>query len=197
MTLRAGFEYDTNVLLKPSETSLVTDITDESDTRQFVDLKGDYTFKPKDSTLNLKTGYGFHFAKQNDLGKYDTMTNNVSLQPNISLEKVLVTFPANYSHTVVDEKNYLSAVTAGNINNILFGKSYMGQLGVVYKFKDYLRTTSGDEDRSGNELLTTGGIFYFFAKNEGFLGLRYSINKDWTEGENWEYVGHKISASIL
>lgn len=197
MNLRFAFEYDTNVVLRPSDTSLVTDITDEDDTRQGLDFKSDYTFRSKDNKLSLKTGYGFHLSKQNDLGKYDIVSNNFSIQPNISLEKMLVTFPANYSHTIVDEKNYLSAVAVGNVNNILFGKSHMGQLGVVYKYKDYLRPTASNEDRTGDELLGTAGLFRFFLKREGFLALRYSINKDWTEGNNWEYLGHKSSASIL
>lgn len=197
MSLRFAFEYDTNVLLKPSDTALVTEITDEDDTRQVLDFKGDYTFRSQDNALSLKTGYGFRFSKQNDLGRYDTVSNNFSIQPNISLEKFLVTFPANYTHTIVDEKNYLSAVAAGNVNNIIFGKSQMGQLGIVYKYKDYLRPTSTDEDRTGNELIGTGGLFWFFLKNEGFIGLRYSCNKDWTEGDNWEYLGHKATATLL
>lgn len=197
LSLRFAFEYDSNVLLKPSDTALVTQITDEDDTRQIYDFKGDYTFRAPDNPLTLKTGYALRISKQNDFGRYDTIINNFTVQPNISFDNILMTFPVNYSHTIVDEKNYLSAVALGNINNILLGKSQMAQLGGIYKYKDYLRPPYGDEDRTGNELIGTGGLFYFFANNKGFLNLRYSFNKDWTEGSNWEYCGNKISAGIL
>ena len=197
LTLRFAFEHDSNVLLKPSDTALVTQITDKEDTREVWDLKGDYTFKLPDSVLSLKTGYGLHISKQNDFGRYDTIGNNFSIQPNISLEKIRITFPVNYNHTIVNEKNYLSTIALGNVNNIVLGTSHMGQLGVIYKYKDYLRPSSGDEDRTGNELVGTCGFFWFFLENKGFLGIRYGYNKDWTEGENWEYSGHKATVSIL
>ncbi len=197
LSLRFAFEYDSNVLLKPGDTALVTRITDEDDTRQVYDFKGDYTFRAPDNPLTLKTAYNLRISKQNDFGRYDTIINNFTAQPNLSLDNVLVTFPVNYSHTIVDEKNYLSAVALGNINNILLTNSQMVQLGGIYKYKNYLRPPYGDEDRTGNELIGTGGLFHFFAKNKGFLSLRYSFNKDWTEGNNWEYFGNKISAGIL
>ena len=197
MSLRFAFEHDSNVLLKPSDTALVTGITDEDDTRQVWDLKGDYTFRSQDNIFSLKTGYGFHISKQNDFGRYDVISNNFNAQPSISLEKMLMTFPVNYSHSIVDEKNYLSAIAAGNVNNFLLGDSYMGQLGMVYKYKDYLRPTFINEDRTGDELMGVVGLFWFFLKREGFLGVRYSCNKDWTDGDNWEYTGHKATATFL
>ncbi len=197
MSLRFAFEHDSNVLLKPSDTALVTGITDEDDTRQVLDLKGDYTFRSQDNIFSLKTGYGFQFSKQNDYGSYDVVSNNFNAQPSLSLGKMLMSFPVNYSHNIVDEKNYLSSVAAGNVNNFLLGDSFMGQLGMVYKYKDYLRPTLINEDRTGNELMGVAGLFWFFLKREGFLGIRYSGNKDWTDGDNWEYTGHKVTATFL
>jgi len=198
ITARTAFEYDSNVLLKPTDSSLLSNITDEDDTRQIFDVKGDYTFRTEDNKYSLKTGYGIRVSKQNSLGNYDTIGNNISIQGNASFERMLFSIPVNYSHTIVDEKNYLSRFSAGNINNFLINKSNMIQAGIIYANDDYLRsTTIPGENRDGNELAGNVGWFWFFAENKGFVNARYTVIKDWTEGKNWEYLGHKIGASAL
>jgi len=197
LTFRSAFEYDSNVLLKPGDTSLVTQITDQDDTRQVYELKADHTLRAPDKRFSLKSSYGIRYSKQNDFGRFDIVSNSFSLQPSISLKKIRFSFPISYNHTIVDEKNYLSAVSARNLNNIILGKSQMAQVGILYKRKDYLRPPFGDEDRTGNELIGIGGLFWFFANNEGFVSLRYSANKDWTKGANWDYWGNKVSAGLL
>ncbi len=195
---RTAWEYDSNVILKPTEASLISDVTEQSDTREVGDIRADYTVRTDDNRLSLKTAYGFHISKQNDFGAYDILGNSLSAQGNVSFDKMMVTFPVNYSHTMVDEKNYLSSVSAGNINNISIGNSQMMQLGAIYNYDDYLRPqSSSDEDRSGNELTGTAGWFWFFSKSGGFVNLRCNINKDWPEGVNWEYWGTKAGATIL
>ncbi|NQT22314.1 MAG: DUF2860 family protein [Candidatus Omnitrophica bacterium] len=197
LKLRFAFEYDTNVVLKPADTAIVTNITDQDDTRQVWDFRGDYTVKSPNDFATLKTGYALRISKQNDFGRYDMVINHFSTQSNFSFDKILVTFPVNYTHTVVDEKNYLSAVTAGNVNNIILARSQMAQLGIIYKFEDFLRPPFGAENREGNELMGTGGYFWFFAKNEGFFNIRYTISKDWAEGNNWQYWGNRATAVLL
>jgi len=197
LTLRCAFEYDSNVLLRPADTALVTEITDQDDTREVWDFKGEYTLRTEDNFLSFKAGYQATFSKQNDFGRYDVMSNTFSGQPAISFKKVLVTFPVNYSHSVVDEKNYVSIISVGNVNNILIAESQMVQTGIIYKYDDYLRPPFGDEDRTGDELIGTCGWFLFFMKNKGFLNVKYTSNKDWTEGRNWEYIGNKVSGGLL
>ncbi|RKY40949.1 MAG: hypothetical protein DRP85_07555 [Candidatus Makaraimicrobium thalassicum] len=194
---KCAFEYDSNVLLQPTDSMLVTGITENDDTRQVFDLKPGYIFRNDDDSLSLKTGYGLHVSKQNDFGGYDVIGNSLSAQGNVSVGKILVTFPVNYSHTIVGDKNYLSSFNAGNVNNFMIGKSQMGQLGALYKYDDYLRPALPEEDRTGSELTGIAGWFWFFAGREGFVNLRYSFTRDWAEGNNWEYWGNKISAGVL
>jgi len=195
--LRFAFEYDSNVVLKPSDTAIVTNITDKDDTRQVWDFQGDYTVRSPHNFYNLKTGYRLRINKQNDFGKYDMITNYFSTQSNFSFNKVLVSFPISYAHTIVDEKNYLSTVTVANLNNFLYAKSRIVQLGIIYKFEDFLRPPFGDENREGNELMGTGGLFWFFADNDGFVNLKYTVSKDWAEGVNWQYWGNRCTGSLL
>jgi tetratricopeptide (TPR) repeat protein len=197
-TARTAFEYDSNVILKPSETTSISSVTDESDTREVYDAQGDYTWKNEEGNLSLKPGYGIRVSKQNDLGKYDTIGNNVSLQGALSLDKMLLTVPVNYSHTIVDDKNYLSSISAGNIDSIMLDKTTMAQVGVIYANNDYLRPVQIDaENRDSNRVTALGGMYWFYKENQGFLNLRYTFDDDFARGENWDYIGNKIGSVIL
>ena len=195
---RGAFEFDSNVILKPHDTTYITGVQDQDDTRQVFDMKGDYTFRFEDSPFSVKTGYGTQLARQNKMGQYNLFGNTLSAQGNIALDTVLVTFPLNFNHWVVDDKNYLASISMGNVNNILVGDSQLAQAGIIYRYDDYMRPTSlPDERRTGNELIGTAGWFWFFADKEGFVNLRYAMSKDWTKGKNWEYFGNKIGAGVL
>jgi hypothetical protein len=134
---------------------------------------------------------------ENDLKRYDYLTNAFSLQPYKLFEKVMVAFPAQYSHSIVHGKNYLSSVNVGNVNNIRLTDSLMAQLGAFYQYDDFLRPPYGDESRTGNTLTGTVGGFWFFAKHEGFTSLKYSCDQDWTHGSNWEYFGNRVDLGLL
>ncbi len=195
---RAAFEYDSNVVLSPTDTALVVGVTDKDDTRQVFDLRGDYTWKTEDGSKSLKAGYGFHLSQQNEIGIYSNVGNSFYAQGNLSFEKVLLTFPFNYNHTIVDGKNYLWSLSGGNISNFMFAKNQMIQAGIIYANKNYMNYIFiPQEDRSGNELVGIIGWFWFFADNKGFVNLRYIIDKDWTKGSDWEYLGHKGGITVL
>jgi len=193
-----AFEYDSNVLLQPTDTALLVAVTDKDDTREVYGVWGDYTCRTEDNFLSLKAGYGLRISKQNELGNYDYMGNNVLVQGNVAFDKVLVTFPLTYNHTTVAGKNYLSSLSVGNINNFMIAKDQMVQMGLMYIRDDYLRRPAlSAENRSGNEVMAMVSWFHFFANNEGFVNLRYLFNKDWTKGSNWDFYGNKIGASVL
>lgn len=197
ITLRSAFEYDSNVVLKPSDSSLASNIADQGDTREVWDGKIDYTLKMPDSFLSLRAEYAFRFSKENEIGRYSYLSNSFTLQPNMTFEKFLATFPIQYNHTIVASKNYLSQVNVGNVNSILVTESQMAQFGAFYKYNDYLRPPYGDESRTGNELAGTVGWYWFFLANQGFFNVGYSPNMAWAHGNNWEYFGNRFDAGFL
>jgi len=195
---KIGFEYDSNVVLKPSDSPFATTISEQEDTRQVYETGCDYTFRSDDDMFSLKTGYDLYISKHNDFGRYDLFGNSFQAQGNILLDNILVTFPVNFNHYIVSDKNYLASVSIGNINNFLISGSHLGQLGVIYKYDDFMRpTTISDDQRSGNEMIGTVAWFWFFAENKGFITGRYTFDRDWAKGDNWKFYGNKISAGVL
>ncbi|OGX19190.1 MAG: hypothetical protein A3K83_07055, partial [Omnitrophica WOR_2 bacterium RBG_13_44_8b] len=182
--LSAGmaWQYDDNVVLMPNDSSLAGDISDKEDSRLVYNANLEYNHKFSER-FALKNQYLFYYAKQNDLGFFDTMSHSVLVQPNIYFKRSLLSFPATYTHTLVDERSYLSNPAANCIYNFMAGDVQMGQVFLKYGYRDFLWTpTTADENRDGNDLGGGLGWYLFFAHRKGFVNLRYEANKDWAKG---------------
>ena len=80
----------------------------------------------------------------------------------------------------------------------MVGDSNMAQASIRYQNEDYLWTPSiPDENRDGNNLAGSLGWYQFFADKKGFLNLCYAMDKDWTKGDNWEYLGNRVGTTLL
>jgi tetratricopeptide (TPR) repeat protein len=197
LSVGVAWQYDDNVILKPSDSSIAANISDKGDSREVYTAKGEYEHRFTDM-FGLKGIYSLYYSKQNDLGFYDVMSNNFVLQPNVYFRNSLLSFPAGYTHTIVNDKAYLSSPNANGIYNFMVGNSNMGQLFIRYQYKDYLWDPSTtDEDRTSNDLGGGCGWYLFYAKNKGFLNVRYALNGEDAKGSNWDYLGNRATVTLL
>jgi hypothetical protein len=71
-------------------------------------------------------------------------------------------------------------------------------VGALYRYDDYLRPVYlSDESRTGSTVIGTGAWFWFFKENTAFVSARYSFEKDWTDGKNWDYYGSRMGITFL
>jgi len=196
-TFGSSWQYDDNVVLKPDEDAIAANIADAEDWRMVYTANVEYNHRFEDK-WGIKVQDLFSYSKQNDLGFYDTLSDTVVVQPTVYLDKAVWAFPITYTHTMVDDRSYLSNPSLSSTLNLMVGNTQMAQLSLKYNNKNFLWTeTSADEDRDGNEMLGNLGWFYFFSEKKGFINARYGLNKDWTKGNNWEYLGNRFSATAL
>ncbi|MDP3787024.1 MAG: tetratricopeptide repeat protein [Candidatus Omnitrophota bacterium] len=196
-TLNVSGQYDTNVLLKPGDDTLATGITNESDWREVITFMGQYRQKVAER-LVIEPQYSMYLSHQNKIGAYDVLSHTVSVTPNYYLDKATLGVATSYNYTDVGREKYLTTISVSPLANLIVGKNHMFQGNFKYQDKDYARTpTIADEDRNSDDYSGGLGYFFFFAENKGFLGLHYGINKEDTEGINWEYLGNRFTASVL
>lgn len=197
LTFGVAWQYDDNVVLKPDDTSIAVDIADKADSREVYTGNAEYDYRFNDR-LGVKGQYFFYYAKQNNLGFYDLVSNTFAIQPSVYFKNSLLTFPCAYNYLLVNDKAYLSQVTTSGIYNFMVGTWNMGQVFIKYQNKDYLwEPSTPDENRDANDLGGGAGWYFFFAKNKGFLNIRYALNKEETKGNNWDYLGNRASATAL
>ncbi|MFH1594323.1 MAG: tetratricopeptide repeat protein [Candidatus Omnitrophota bacterium] len=196
--IRVAMEYDDNVMSKPLDDALSVGIGDEGDWRQVYNMQGELRFKPTEN-MRLRGVYSFYGTKQFDLGFYDTMSHDFALQPSLQYENVTIGFPVHYNYVTINDKKYSETVGISNLNNIMAGKKNMFQLMLQLNFKDHdWAPTRDNEDRDAREYLGSAGWFYFLSKKrDGFINLRYALNYENAKGNNWDYIGNRLTASAI
>jgi tetratricopeptide (TPR) repeat protein len=192
------WQYDDNVVLDPSDSNVATNITDKADSREVTTATAEYDYR-FNKTFDVKAQYFFYWAKQNNLGFYDTLSHTFVLQPDMTLKDgSLISLPIAYNVTYINDKSYLSTPSIGGVYNRMVGSHNMGQVYLKYAYKDYIWGPSiPDENRTGNDFGGGAGWYFFFMKNKGFLNLRYGLTKEWTEGNNWENWENNVNTTLL
>lgn len=197
ITVGAYGEYDTNVLLKPSDATVATDISDEADWREVYTGLGEYRLKVTDR-FSVTPQFSFYRAHQNDLGILNVTSYTATVTPNYNIDKGTIGIPVGYNYTEVGESKYLTTLSVTPTLNYLLGKTNMAQFNFKYQKNNFSRSPIiPDEDRDSNFFAGGLGWYHFFAENRGFFGARYELNKDDTEGSNWRYLGNRFDATIL
>lgn len=193
----ANWEYDDNVVLKPNDTSIATDITQQADARYVYTAQAEYNHRFGEK-FGLKNQYMFYYGKQDRLGFYNQFSHTYAIQPSFYLKNALLTFPTAYNYTIIDDRSYLSMPSTSAIYNFMAGPTQMGQAYLKYQHENYRWSPiNEDEDRDSNDVGGGFGWYWFFARNKGFFNLRYGINKEFTKGNNWEFLGNKFTSALL
>ena len=197
-TIGYSIQYDDNVVFLPNNDKLATDVSQDSDWKHVFTSQGDYKIKFKDN-FSLRTGYSFYGTKHNSLGFYDMMSYDLPVQPVFYFEKASVAFPMHYTYVSVNDRKYLETMGFSNLDNLVLEKNQMLQLQFQYTIDRYQwAVTDPADSKKGREYLWSPGWFYFFGKNqEGYFNLRYALNYNDAEGENWRYRGNRFTLSSL
>lgn len=190
-----AMQYDNNVVLMPVDDTS-QNISDKGDWRHAYTGQLEYNYKPSEH-FGAKAGYSFYYGKQFELGFYDMMINDISVQPAFYMDKVMVSFPVQYTNMGINSKLYLNMIGIGNTDNIMLDSRNMAQLTFMHKRKYFDWPVTRDNDnRDAREYIWSVGWYYFFAKNyEGFVAVRYMMNYDDTKGKNWTYLGNRMSVT--
>ncbi|MFA5363487.1 MAG: tetratricopeptide repeat protein [Candidatus Omnitrophota bacterium] len=193
-----SLQYDDNVVFKPTDDDLATGISSEDDWKNVFTAKGDYNLKIN-KNFGIKTGVSLFNSKHNDIGFYDVMSYDLPVQPTFYFKKAAIAFPIHFNYIDVNEKKYLTTMGYGNINSLMIGKKQMAQVQLQYNKKNFHWDTANPaEIKSSREYLWAAGWFYFFTKDrEGLLNVRYAMNYDDAEGDNWRYHGNRLTFSSV
>ncbi len=198
--LQAGvyFEYDDNVILKPGDVTTVGDIGNEEDTREVVTANAEWAHRFSDR-WGVRLQYDLYFANQTSLDAFDLHSHTWGFVPvyQPASQNWTVSMPLQYNHTWVDRGGFLSSETINPLVNFKITERQTGQIGVKLQLKDYLRASVNDnEDRDAFRAAPGVSWLMLFWDNKAILNLRYELDAEDTDGRNWDYFGHRFTASV-
>lgn len=199
--LTLGFygQYDTNVVLKPIDSALAPDITDEG-SRAFtgsvrVDyiprLQGDWLFNA------YYAGSGVFHDKFST--SHDSISNSIYAAPGYRLNNGAINLTLRYDHALVRNpsyKRYVGSFTIAPLYRRMLTPAQIFEVSAGWRSNSYYRPVFlPEEDRSGSGFVGHMSWIWLYMQ-DGFLNLRYSYSNDNTDGANWDKSSHNFSFNI-
>lgn len=191
------YQYDDNVLLRPGDSSVAADITNEADSATVTILRAEYAPKLSGRAV-LKTQYSLYNVMHWKLASHDVMSHNVTLAPGYNTDTGSFSAVMNYNYVMVDDFKYLQTYSLAPTFQFPSGRGHFASVFLKMQKKEYIKPAfARDEDRDSDEWGAGTSWYYLLAENRGFFSLSYAFNHEDTHGTNWQYMGNRLGAVAL
>ncbi|GBC60107.1 hypothetical protein DENIS_1052 [Desulfonema ishimotonii] len=191
-------QYDTNVVLRPSDSQSAGTITDEASPALATNLRVDYVPLLNSPWLfNAQYSYYGRLHKKHSTS-HDIITNSVYAAPGYNFGEFSVSLASRYTHALLRDpsyKHYSDGLSVGPVIRTLFGNNHIFEAYAGYVYTEYIESPlTPEEDRDSNSFDTYLSWLWLFREN-AFLNLRYEFTDEGADGANWDNQSHRISAS--
>ena len=192
-----AYQYDDNVLLKPSQSIPDVLIRGQRDSSIITTLGFRYNPRLSEPWF-FNAQYNFYADTHFSQHKVDFLYQTVSLTPGYQFPKGAITLPVAYSHVWLDRDQYMAVALANPTVSFMFLPNHIGQFSMGYMRREILHNPLDRyENRDGNILTVSPGYIYSFKNGKGLFMLKYEFSSDNTEGKNWENTGNQIILNFL
>jgi len=191
--------YDTNLLLKPVQSSLAPLATDEETQALSTSFKADFVPQLEGPWI-FNAQYAFS-SRLNDKHStsHDFVSNGIYIAPGYNFGDYALNFAINYNHTMVRQpsyKKYLGYLSAGPLLRILIDKKNLIEIFGGYINKEYFQPALIDEDDRDSKGISAYISWIWSFKPGAFFNLKYQYTDEDTDGIFWEYNGNIFSANL-
>jgi tetratricopeptide (TPR) repeat protein len=191
----AGFEYDSNVVLAPDDSTVKESrgISDESDGRFRVDLGGRYRVATG-GPVSLLVGYDFSQSIHFNLTQYDLQGHQLRAEVTTPWRGVELGLTGGYEFYALDYRSYLQQGSGTPWVTFFEGERAATRLYYSLGGHDYLRAPF---EPYLDSIHHAGGIrqLYSLAEGKGLLSAGYQLDYDdpvSSDGSEFEYVGSQF-----
>ncbi len=198
VTLGLFGQYDTNVVLKPTDASLATDITDVESYATNTTIRIDYVPIIKGPWL-FNAQYSFYgIFHDKHATTHDAISNGIYIAPGYNFGKYALNLAVRYNYTLVrgtSYKQYGDSLSVGPLLRMAAGKNNILELYAGFDKQELFQSPLiPEEDRDSDGLNTYISWIYLF-KEGAFFNLKYKFSDVDTDGKNWENNGHTFSVN--
>ena len=191
-----SYQYDNNVLLKPSEEIPGVSITDEADYRHAVNIN--VIFRTgSDKPVYLRAAYSFYQSFYQELSEFNMQGHSVRLTPAVNMDKGEISLLAGSDYFYLDNIDYLQVFRVRPAMRLALGNGHRLTLFADLLSRDFIKDASSpDEDRDAENF---GGGFNYtvLTNNNGYLSLGYAYESEDAKGKNWDYTGGRLNLIIV
>ena len=203
--------YDTNIISKPTESSVAGDITGEEGPVLTSSVRLEYVPKLEGPWLFNAQYAAVSNVNSKHTHSHDSLANSFSVSPGYNFGRFSLNLNANYTNVLLRTdpdiapaqdsnpgyKRYLEYSSIGPTLRLLINQNNILDLFAGYDKKEYYnqKTTSPDADRDSVGLRTYLSWIWLFRANS-FLNLRYDFTNEQADGRQWTNKGNRGSVNL-
>jgi tetratricopeptide (TPR) repeat protein len=195
--LSVGEQYDSNVILEPSDGALPEGISGKSDWRTVFYLDGRYSPLMKDN-FSIDLTYSFYQSLQSKLDDFNVQQHLPGILISYAVMKdVLLRLDYTFEFTTVDYETYLLSHSIQPVITIAEGKGFFTNLRYRFQQKDFRDTNlfETNSQRDGENHLF--GITQYIQLHKAVLAsIGYAYDRDLAEKDYWRYNGNAGEAYL-
>ena len=191
-----AYQYDDNVVLKPTGVIPGVVITGDRDSSIITTLRA-YYHPLLEGNWFLSNQYTLYANSYFNTTTHDLLNQTFSLNPGYNFGRSALTLPVTYSHVWLSGTQYLGVMSARPSLSINLLPNHFGQISLGYARRWMVQPALfSDEDRDAHIFIGSLGYSHSFWE-KGSLNLVYEFTWDLTDGKNWENNGHRFNLNLL
>jgi len=194
-----AYQFDDNVVLKPSRRIPDLNISGEKDSSIVTTLRFIYTPLLKEPWVftGQYTSYTNTYFNNH---KVNLINQSVSLTPGYNFNRGVFTLPVSFSYLWLREKEYMHLTQTRPTVYLMISPDHIVQLSTGYIRREMLRSPPNhdrNEERDGNIWSLSPGYLRPFKGGKGLFYFHYELLDDKTEGKNWENIGNRFTLGLI
>jgi tetratricopeptide (TPR) repeat protein len=192
-----GFDYDSNVSLQPGTNTGFVRPSGKNDFFWSLAATAEYNImKPGPAALWAFYGYYQNFHQK--VTNYDLWSNTAGLVPSYTWSNSRFWMPCIFNYSDVGYQPYNTSYGMAPTYLYLLTPKIGVEGGVNLAYRNYWFPAFLDEDqRSGGVLGGTLAGYYFLKNQEGYLQVRFTYERNWTKGKNWDSNLYRFGLAFL
>ncbi len=195
--LRVNYQYDDNVLVKPSTDIAGLNLPSGHDQSSSQTMRLLYE-APSSGPWLFNAQYSLYNNSYFRLDQYSQLSQTVTLVPAYRLPRAVLSLPVAYTHTLLDYRGYSQQLAVKPTATLMFTPEQLVQAGFGYSWRDYLQApVAAEEDRDAQSYSGQVGYLYLFADSRGVANLRYEFSFDDAAGNNWSNIGNRLTLDLV
>lgn len=195
--LYAGFDYDSNVSLEPGDTTSAAFVSGKDDIFWSLAAALEYNVMPP-GPFALWGFYGYYQNFHRRLTEFDLFSNTVGVVPAYTWANSRLWVPFAFNYSDVGYSKYSTSYVLSPTYLYLLSPEVGVEVGVRLARRYYwFPSPFPQDDRSGRWLSGSMALYYFFKNQKGYLQGRFTYERDWTGGTNWDSNVYRFTLSAL
>lgn len=191
-------QYDSNVVLKPTESELASDITDEDSIGLLATGRIGYVPSFEGPFLfNAQYAVSGNFH-QNHATTHDVVTNTLHASPGCQFGKFSLSLPVWYTHSMKrgpGYAKYMEEWRTGPLFRALFPGNHVADVYAGHRHKNYVAEPDISADDRDSDVFDASLSWIWLFKRNAFLNAKYKYSRENAQGDNWENDAHEFSSS--